>query len=285
MNNKNWSFPGVLIRFAALSVIGLGGCFQLDPAGSEDLARGAASAGTVTAADRLHPPSATVAQAVGRNPPSSLSDGERERRRKVSQVMAFYRIQSGMTVLDLYSDGGYYTEQLSSVVGHSGRVVAYNKRPDQRLTGVEIENPYAEGRFPNVEVILNEDGQLDLPPGTFDLVLMIQVLHDIYAGSEVGGGPSVANTLAEIYRSMRPGAVLGIVDHVAAKGAPASTGGTLHRLDPDLIKRDVTAAGFLFDGESDVLRNFDDDYTQPVFNESIRGRSDRIVLRFRKPVR
>ena len=94
-------------------------------------------------------------------------------------------------------------------------------------------------------------------------------------------GPAL---LAEIIQSMRPGAVLGIVDHVADRGAPATTGGTLHRLDPELIKRDIVAAGFLFAGESDVLRNFTDDHRQPVFDDSIRGRTDRAVLKFRKPV-
>jgi predicted methyltransferase len=115
---------------------------------------------------------------------------------------------------------------------------------------------------------------------------MTLAYHDVYFVNEDMGwteidGPAM---LAEIFRSMRPGAVLGIVDHVADRGAPATTGGTLHRLDPELIKRDIVAAGFLFDGESDVLRNFTDDHSQPVFDNSIRGRTDRAVLKFRKPV-
>ena len=63
----------------------------------------------------------------------------------------------------------------------------------------------------------------------------------------------------------------------------ASIGGCI-QLDPELIKRDIVAAGFLFGGESDVLRNFTDDHSQPVFDNSIRGRTDRAVLKFRKPV-
>ena len=116
---------------------------------------------------------------------------------------------------------------------------------------------------------------------------MTLAYHDVYFVSEEMGWTEIdgPRMLAEIYASMRPGAVLGVVDHVADKGAPASTGGTLHRLDPDLIIRDITAVGFLFDGQSDVLRNFEDDHTRPVFDDSIRGRTDRVVLRFRKPIK
>ena len=192
----------------------------------------------------------------------------------------------GMTVLDMYSGGGYYTELLAYLVGNTGRVFAHNNTPYQRFAKAEIEARYADGRLPNVELLISENNELKLPAGTFDVVLMILAYHDVYFVNEDMGwtevdGPAM---LAEIYVSMKPGAVLGIVDHAAASGAPASTGGTLHRLDPELIKREIMAAGFLYDGESDVLRNFEDDHTQPVFDESIRGRSDRVVLRFRKPV-
>ena len=46
------------------------------------------------------------------------------------------------------------------------------------------------------------------------------------------------------------------VDTTAAPGSPAETGGTLHRIDPELLKRDFAAAGFVLDAESDVLRNY-----------------------------
>jgi len=89
--------------------------------------------------------------------------------------------------------------------------------------------------------------------------------------------------LAEIYGSMKPGAVLGIVDHVAETGSPSETGNTLHRIDPQLMKKEIEAAGFVFDGEIDVLRNPDDDHSKPMYAEGVRGKTDRVVYRFHKP--
>lgn len=266
--------------------VAIGGCIQLDPVASEGLAKGASASSAVPAGNSVRPPSADVISRAIDNPRRRPADRERDQRRKTDRVLAFFRIQPGMTVLDLYSRGGYYTELLSYLVGSSGRVVVHNNTLYQRLPGAEIEEPYADGRLPNVERVISENNELELPPNTFDAVLMILAYHDVYYVNEDLGrtgidGPAM---LAEIYASMRPGAVLGIVDHAAEKGAPASTGGTLQRLDPDLIKRDMVTAGFLFDGESDILRNFTDDRTKPVFDVSIRGRSDRAVLRFRKPV-
>ena len=59
--------------------------------------------------------------------------------------------------------------------------------------------------------------------------------------------------LAEIFRAMKPGAALGLVDHVAAAGMPQEVVRPLHRIDPELAKADFLAAGFVLDGQSDVL--------------------------------
>ncbi len=50
-----------------------------------------------------------------------------------------------------------------------------------------------------------------------------------------------------------------------------------------MIRADFERAGFTFDGESDLLRNPGDDRSVNVFEPSIRGRTDRVVYRFRKP--
>jgi predicted methyltransferase len=269
-----------------LVIASLGACIYLDPVASERLATGAATSSTITGSDSITPQSSDDFRRALDNPYRYSADRKRDAQRHADRVLAFFGIQAGMTVLDLYSGGGYYTELLSFLVGNSGRVVAHNNTPYQRIAGAEIEERYAYDRLSNVDRMLGENNELELPPDTFDVVLMALAFHDLYFVDEEMGWAEIDRPalLAEIYRSMRPGAVLGIVDHVAERGAPASTGGTLHRLDPELIKRDVVAAGFLFDGESDVLRNFTDNHTRPVFDDSVRGRTDRAVLKFRKPV-
>ena len=89
--------------------------------------------------------------------------------------------------------------------------------------------------------------------------------------------------LAELSKGMKPGAVLGVVDHIAEAGSPRETGGTLHRIDPAIVIEELEKAGFVLDAKSNVLRNLDDNYAVAMMDESVRGRTDRMVMRFRKP--
>jgi predicted methyltransferase len=82
---------------------------------------------------------------------------------------------------------------------------------------------------------------------------------------------------------MKPGAVLGIVDHAAARGAPQETGNTLHRIDPQLARSEIEKAGFVFEEAADMLHNANDDHSLNMADPAIRGRTDRFVMRFRKP--
>ena len=59
----------------------------------------------------------------------------------------------------------------------------------------------------------------------------------------------------------------------------------LHRIDPDIVKRQIVAAGFVFEAASEMLANPSDPHTQSVFDPAIREKTDRFVLRFRKPRR
>jgi len=190
-----------------------------------------------------------------------------------------------MVVLDLYSGGGYYSELLSYIVGPVGRVVAHNNSAYLSLMKDELAMRYANGRLKNVERLVAENNELELTSNVFDVVIMIKAYHDVYYVDEKMGWNKIdrPTLLHEIFTALKPGGVLGVVDHVADFGAPPETGGTLHRIDPALIKRDMAVAGFIYDGESNVLRNPADDHSQTVFAPSVQGRTDRVVMRFRKP--
>ena len=88
---------------------------------------------------------------------------------------------------------------------------------------------------------------------------------------------------AQIHRSLKPGGLLAIVDHSARQGTGSSSAQDLHRIDENFARKDIESAGFVFDGESSVLRNPDDDRLLPVFDERIRRKTDRFVYRFVKP--
>jgi predicted methyltransferase len=74
-----------------------------------------------------------------------------------------------------------------------------------------------------------------------------------------------------------------VLDHVAATGSGFRDTSTLHRIDPDAVKKEVESAGFKFEGASEVLRNPADDHTLKVFDPAIRGKTDQFILKFRKP--
>ena len=58
---------------------------------------------------------------------------------------------------------------------------------------------------------------------------------------------------------------------------------SLHRIDPEVVKKEVEAAGFKLEGESNVLNNPADAHTDKVFEGSIKGKTDQFILKFRKP--
>jgi predicted methyltransferase len=282
---------------ALLAAVLLAGCngIALNPEKSAAMAREAAGAASMPGPEVTTPPpprrrpvaddGEIVVAAALDNPNRLPGDRTIDARRHPDEVLRFFDIRPGMAVLDLYSGGGYYSEILSYLVGPKGRVVAHNNTPYLEFAKEELAKRYAPGRVANVERLVAENNALKLEPGTFDAVLMVDAYHDIYFEDEKAGWPRIdgPKLLAEIYKGLRPGGVLGVVDHVAAAGAPPETGGTLHRIDPDRLRREIAAAGFVFEAQSPVLRNAADDHTRPVFDAAIRGHTDQAVLRFRKP--
>jgi len=219
------------------------------------------------------------------NPSRPDADRERDTGRHPDQVLEFFGIESGATVLDMFSGGGYYTEMLSHVVGDGGHVVSHMNQTFLTFSGDEFEMRHADNRLPNVEVLMAENNELDLEADQFDAVIMTLNYHDLYWESEEYNWAKieVENFLAELFEGMKPGATLGIVDHYAVAGAPSETGSTLHRIDSGIVVSEVEAAGFVLGGESDLLRNLDDDRSKSVFDPEIRGKTDRFVMRFKKP--
>jgi predicted methyltransferase len=213
------------------------------------------------------------------------ADRERDAGRKPAAVLEFFAIEPGMTVLDMFSGGGYYTEMLSSVVGAEGKVVAHSNQAYAQFVADESNARYVDGRLTNVEILMAENNELELPANTFDATMLMLSYHDIYYASAEDDWPKIdgPKLLAEFFSGLKSGGILAVVDHSAAAGSPPETGGTLHRIDPSIVTAEIEAAGFILDGKSDVLRNMDDDHSLPVFDEQIRGKTDRFVMKFRKP--
>ncbi|MEN8181108.1 MAG: SAM-dependent methyltransferase [Myxococcota bacterium] len=222
----------------------------------------------------------TLAQSLaGEGRPEA--DRVRDAGRKPAEVVAFLGIEPGMTVIDLIAAGGYYTEVLSLAVGPTGTVYAQNSpfvlKMREGANDKALTARLAGDRLANVERRDREMSELTLPPSSMDAALTALNFHDIYNGR----GPEAAQGfLAAVSRLLKPGGILGLIDHA---GSPDGDDAKLHRIDEDRVVAAVTEAGFEIDARSELLRNPDDDRSRSVFDPDIRGRTDRFVLRLRKP--
>jgi predicted methyltransferase len=229
---------------------------------------------------------AAVAAAIA-SPDRPATDREQDERRKATDVLEFIGVAPGMHVLDAFSAGGYYTELLSRVVGPGGEVIAYNNPPYAKFAEKGIARRYEGERLGNVQQVTAEVVDFQPVAGSIDAALFVMSYHDAYWRPEDGtwNKTDPAVMLGNLFRALKPGGMVVVQDHVANPGGDvAKVVDTLHRIDPAIVKRDFAAAGFVLDAESKVLAHPGDDHTKLVFDESIRGKTDQFLIRFRKPI-
>lgn len=204
--------------------------------------------------------------------------------RKPAQVLGFFQVKPGMSVMELEAGGGYYTELLSYVVGPQGNVIMQNPQAFDAFLGDALEKRLAEDRLPNVTVSRSLFDALEAEDASVDLVTWVLGPHEMWFTMEDGSGfGDVDKAYAEIFRVLKPGGAFVALDHAAQAGASVETGGTTHRIDPAIITGLAEAAGFTKEAESDLLANPEDDYTKMVFDPSVRRKTDRFLIRYRKP--
>lgn len=226
------------------------------------------------------PPSKTIADAVS-DPARPAEDVARDAARKPAEILQFANVKPDEKVIDFIMGGGYFTRLLAKAVGPTGRVYAY-----QPAEFIKFRAQYADDQkkvadaYTNVTPLNNSLGALSFPEPA-DLIFTAQNYHDLHLAASPAGTADLIN--AALYKALKPGGVLIIIDHAAAAGSGTRDSNALHRIDPATVRAEVGKAGFKFEGESTILRNPDDPHTALVFDASIRGKTDQFVYRFRKP--
>ena len=126
---------------------------------------------------------------------------------------------------------------------------------------------------------------LALDPNAYDFMMLNLNYHDVYWESVKYGVKRMEPEafVRTVYAAMKPGGVVGVIDHVGNPGDTRETVEKFHRIDPAVVKADFEKAGFKLEAESDLLRNPADDHSKLVFNPEIRGKTDRFLFKFRKP--
>lgn len=217
------------------------------------------------------------------DPERPLEDRTRDASRKPAVVVAFSGMKPGDTVVDLIPGGGYFTRIFSRVAGPSGKVFALVPLPLAQVAPMAVTQAKAVEQQPayaNVTVLVENFAQLS-SHGPVDVVWTSQNYHDLH-------NPKLAPDAAlqmdrAVFDALKPGGVFVIEDHVAEPGSGARDAGTLHRIDKEFVRQEVTSVGFVFAGESFALRNSADTHTLKVFDPAIRGHTDQFVMKFRKP--
>lgn len=213
------------------------------------------------------------------NPERTSADRDRDAREHPADVLALAGVKPGMTVIDLFSGGGYYAELLAGVVGANGKVYAVNNIPYVNYSKKDREARFTEGRLKNVEHRLVEGSYFNLPPKSADVAIVVMSFHDVYWHDEKEGWPEISakGFLDSVKRALKPGGKLLIVDHNAAAGTGVEMVAKAHRLNEDFLKKSVTSNGFVLEKTWDGMRNKDDQLDKLVFDPAVRGKTDRYV--------
>jgi predicted methyltransferase len=212
-------------------------------------------------------------------------DVARDPDRKPAEMIYFADVKPGSVVVDVVPGKGYFTRVFAKVVGPKGHVYAYFPTEiDSMLKGkppsvTAVTNDTAN--YPNTSLIHAPLAKFAVPRAP-DVVWTSQNYHDFH--DSFFGPVDVAAVNKAIYNALKPGGVYVVLDHVAAAGSGLRDTETLHRIDPETVKKEVTAAGFEFVGEYARLRNPADPHTKNVFDPSIRGKTDQFIYKFRKPL-
>lgn len=226
-----------------------------------------------------------IAAAIA-DPNRPATDVERDANRKPAAIMEFAGVKPGIKIAELMPGGGYFTRLFCKAVGNAGHVYALVPAPlpdapaDTPDFAARVKVLAADPKYANLSVVVEPFSQLNTPEPV-DLVWTSQNYHDLHNTP----GLDLVMFNRFVFAALKPGGIYLILDHSTEPGAGYSQTGTLHRIDPETVKREVLAAGFVFVGSSDVLRHPEDPHTAKVFDPAVRGHTDQFILKFRKPTK
>ena len=204
------------------------------------------------------------------------ADKERDATRKPAETVAFAGVKPGMVIGELGPGRGYYTRILAKSVGPNGKVYAIITPAQAARPGVLDGLNALAAAYPNITVVTSEYAALTLPEKA-DLFWTTENYHDFHNGPTA----DIATLNKTVFNNLKPGGIFYVEDHSAAPGAGLAATSAFHRMDEDVAKTELMAAGFKLDGEGHLLRNPADNKAASN-SESGHFVSDRFMLRMKR---
>lgn len=227
--------------------------------------------------------------ASSRTPANMLRDPYRH----PAQTLGFFGVTPSQTVVEYAPSGGWYTEILAPLLHDHGNFYAL-QATGRGLEGYKDFLAAQPAVYDKVKLVAFPDETATIPAGSVDTVLTFRNIHNM-----VMGGTEEA-TFRAFFTMLKPGGTLGIVDHRLPEDRDSALEKTSGYLKVSTVRRIAAAAGFEFAGASQVNANPRDpaDWEKGVWTlpPTLRngevdkakylaiGESDRMTLKFRKPL-
>jgi predicted methyltransferase len=231
-------------------------------------------------------------------PHRSEKNRARDVYRHPAETLGFFGLRDNMNVVELWPGGGWYTEILAPVLKDSGKLTVtsfdpsgpegYNTNNAKKLRDMLSANATIFGNV-NVAIVAPPEKVELGPPNSADLVVTFRNLHNWI------NGKTAESILKAAFNVLKPGGVLGVVEHRAKPGQDLKSG----YVEEDIAIKLAEAAGFKLAGKSEINANPKDtkDHPEGVWTlpPSLRlkeqdkekylaiGESDRMTLKFVKP--
>lgn len=228
----------------------------------------------------------------------------RNQYRHPKETLTFFGLDASMTVVEIWPSGGWYTEILAPLLRDEGKYYAagfaltakrtpeWRKRMQREFQKKLDARPDLYDRVIVTELSIPERTEM-APPGTADRMLTFRNVHNWMKGEYA---PAMFGAM---FKALKPGAVLGVVEHRAPKGASRERMVVSGYVTEAHVKKLASDAGFRFVASSEINANPKDTADHPSgvwtlppsrrLGEKDRakylaiGESDRMTLRFVKP--
>lgn len=262
----------------------------------------------MAAAQSLDPATAAALDKALAGAHRSDRNKARDQYRHPKETLGFFGLRRDMTVVEIWPGGGWYTEVLAPVLKDQGKlyvaqygpraIAGYQRTEDAALREKAKKYPDVFGKI-QYTALWSPDDLAIAPPGSTDLVVTFRNVHNwVNAQYKLDAG----KLFGAFYMALKPGGILGVVDHRWPDAKTEDPNAKNGYVSEERVMALARAAGFEFVARSDINRNARDTHDHPNGVWSLLpdlelpqgadrqkyaaiGESDRLTLKFRKPLK